>query len=101
MSKPAQTTGHERDGDDPAPAGREVRLLRAKLAPPQARKGVATRGQLLDRLREGHGRKLTLVCAPAGYGKTTLLVQWYEADRQRTPFVWLSADEADSDVVRL
>jgi len=101
MSKPAQTTtGHDRDASDPSPAGREMRLLRSKLAPPQARKGVAPRGQLLDSLREGQGRKLTLVCAPAGYGKTTLLAQWYEADRERTPFVWVSADEADSDPVR-
>ena len=55
---------------------------------------------LLDRLREGRGRKLTLVCAPAGYGKTTVLAQWCEADRQRTPFVWMSADEGDADPVR-
>jgi LuxR family maltose regulon positive regulatory protein len=77
------------------------RLLRAKLMPPQARKGIAPRGQLLDRLREGRGRRLTLVCAPAGYGKTTVLAQWCEADRERTPFVWMSADESDSDPVRL
>ena len=55
---------------------------------------------LLDRLREGRGRKLTLVCAPAGYGKTTALAQWCEADRQRTPFVWVSADAGDADPVR-
>ena len=78
-----------------------VQLLRSKLTPPEARKGIAPRGQLLDRLREGRGRKLTLVCAPAGYGKTTVLAQWCEADRDRTPFVWLSADESDSDPVRL
>jgi ATP/maltotriose-dependent transcriptional regulator MalT len=40
------------------------------------------------------------VCAPAGYGKTTVLAQWCEADRQRTPFVWMSADEGDADPVR-
>ncbi len=78
-----------------------MRLLRSKLLPPQVRKGIAPRGQLLDRLREGRGRTLTLVCAPAGYGKTTLLAQWFEADHGRTPFVWMSADESDSDPVRL
>jgi LuxR family maltose regulon positive regulatory protein len=77
------------------------RLLRSKLAPPATPRSIAQRGQLLDRLREGRGRKLTLVCAPAGYGKTTVLVQWLEADRERTPFVWLSADEGDEDPVRL
>jgi LuxR family maltose regulon positive regulatory protein len=81
--------------------GAPGRLLRSKLMPPQSRKGIAPRGQLLDRLREGRGRKLTLVCAPAGYGKTTVLAQWCEADRDRTPFVWMSADESDSDPVRL
>src|SRR4029079_15589998 len=35
-----------------------------------------------------------------GYGKTTVLAQWCEVDRGRTPFVWLSADESDSDPVR-
>lgn len=68
--------------------------------PPQARKGIAPRGRLLDRLREGRGRKITLVCAPAGYGKTTVLAQWRETDHERTPFVWMSADEGDGDPVR-
>jgi LuxR family maltose regulon positive regulatory protein len=73
---------------------------RSKLTPPQPRHGIAARGWLLDRLREGRGRRLTLVCAPAGYGKTTVLAQWCEADRERTPFVWMSADEGDGDPVR-
>src|SRR6476619_1070812 len=81
--------------------GAAARLLRSKLAPPATPRRIAPRGQLLDRLREGRGRKLTLVCAPAGYGKTTVLAQWLEADRERTPFVWLSADEGDEDPVRL
>jgi LuxR family transcriptional regulator, maltose regulon positive regulatory protein len=81
-------------------SGLRIRLLRSKLAPPQPRTGIATRAGLLDRLREGRGRKLTLVCAPAGYGKTTVLAQWCEADRQRMPFVWMSADEGDADPVR-
>jgi LuxR family maltose regulon positive regulatory protein len=81
--------------------GAGARLLRSKLAPPATPTGIAPRGQLLDRLREGRGRRLTLVCAPAGYGKTTVLAQWLETDRERTPFVWLSADEGDADPVRL
>jgi LuxR family maltose regulon positive regulatory protein len=85
---------------DDATVGPRVRLLRSKLEPPQVRKGIAARGWLLDRLREGRDRRLTLVCAPAGYGKTTVLAQWCEADRERTPFVWMSADERDGDPVR-
>jgi LuxR family maltose regulon positive regulatory protein len=59
------------------------------------------RERLLERLRDGRGRHLTLVCAPAGYGKTTLLVQWEAEDRERTPFVWLSLEEGDADPVHL
>ncbi len=98
MTKGARRAGKGVDVADDATIG--VRLLRSKLTPPQARKSIAARGQLLDRLREGRGRKLTLVCAPAGYGKTTVLAQWCEADLRRTPFVWMSADENDSDPVR-
>jgi LuxR family maltose regulon positive regulatory protein len=100
MEKRVPTTTNDPDAEDVGTSRGRVPLLRSKLEPPQARKGIAPRGQLLDRLREGRGRKLTLVCAPAGYGKTTLLAQWYEADRERTPLAWVSADEGDSDPVR-
>jgi LuxR family maltose regulon positive regulatory protein len=100
VTKRARRAGESVDAADDATVRPRVRLLRSKLTPPQARKGIALRGQLLDRLREGRGRKLTLVCAPAGYGKTTVLAQWCEADRGGTPFVWMSADEGDSDPVR-
>lgn len=102
MTSRARTQGFEEpDAVADATVGPRARLLRSKLLPPQVRKGIAPRGQLLDRLREGRGRKLTLVCAPAGYGKTTLLAQWLEADGGRTPFAWMSADEGDSDPIRL
>src|SRR6185312_4838644 len=90
----------EGDVANDAMVGPRTPLLRSKLAPPRPRAGIATRLLLLDRLREGRGRKLTLVCAPAGYGKTTVLAQWCEAESERTPFVWMSADEGDGDPVR-
>jgi ATP/maltotriose-dependent transcriptional regulator MalT len=97
----AKQTPRASDGaGDDASALAGVLLLRSKLEPPEPRRGIAPRAQLLDRLREGRGRNLTLVCAPAGYGKTTLLAQWRMADSARTPFVWLSADEGDQDPVR-
>jgi ATP/maltotriose-dependent transcriptional regulator MalT len=65
------------------------------------RDGLVPRERLLERLRAGRGQRLTLVCAPAGYGKTTLLVQWQAEDREGAQFVWLSLDEADADPVRL
>ena len=57
--------------------------------------------ELVERLRDGRAQRLTLVCAPAGYGKTTLLAQWQAEDVETTPFVWLSLDEGDADPVRL
>jgi ATP/maltotriose-dependent transcriptional regulator MalT len=65
------------------------------------REGLIERPDLVERLREGRERSLTLVCAPAGYGKTTLIAQWEAADREHMPFAWISLDERDSDPVRL
>ena len=76
-------------------------MLETKLQPPRMRAGLVRRRHLVDRLREGRGRRLTLVCAPAGYGKTTLLGQWQSEDRDRMPFAWLSLDHDDADPVKL
>ena len=76
-------------------------LVATKLRPPLVHGALIERPWLIDRLREGRDRELTLVCAPAGYGKSMLLAQWEEADRDRTPFVWLSLDGHDADPVRL
>ena len=76
-------------------------LVAAKFRPPLAHEALIERPWLIDRLREGRDTTLTLVCAPAGYGKSRLLAQWEAADRDRTPFVWLSLDSNDSDPVRL
>ena len=45
--------------------------------------------------------KLTLVSAPAGYGKTMLLTQWREAEKANSSFAWVSLDEQDNDPARL
>jgi LuxR family maltose regulon positive regulatory protein len=76
-------------------------LLEAKLRPPRMPGRLVRRDRLVERLREGRDRKLTLVCAPAGYGKTTLLGQWEAEDSVHTPFVWLSLDEGDGDPLKL
>ncbi|MEO8395161.1 MAG: helix-turn-helix transcriptional regulator, partial [Chloroflexota bacterium] len=59
---------------------------------------MVIRPRLTDRLNEGLHRKLTLVSAPAGFGKTILVSQWL-ADCDR-PVAWLSLDEGDNDVTR-
>lgn len=55
-------------------------LLGSKLRPPLLREGLVFRPWLLDLLRTGSRRRLTLLSAPTGYGKTTLLAQWRESE---------------------
>lgn len=53
---------------------------------------------MMERLEEGTGRRLTLICAPAGFGKTTLVREWM--DHARTRAAWLSLDSDDREVSR-
>jgi LuxR family maltose regulon positive regulatory protein len=69
-------------------------LLLTKLHPPVVPAQVVARERLFERLRDGRGRRLTLVACPAGFGKTTLLAAWREADAQRRPLAWVTLDEA-------
>jgi LuxR family maltose regulon positive regulatory protein len=85
----------------PVPARATPRIVAAKLRVPVLRETLVPRQHLLELLRQGHGRHLTLVSAPAGYGKTTLLAHWAAEDQQSTPFVWVSLDASDADPVRL
>jgi LuxR family transcriptional regulator, maltose regulon positive regulatory protein len=73
-------------------------LLATKLYIPPARPNVVLRSRLTKRLNEGLQRKLTLIAAPAGFGKTSLASAWI-ADCAR-PAAWLSLDEADNDPPR-
>ena len=75
-----------------------VSILATKLYIPPHRANIVLRSSLSERLNEGLRRKLTLVSAPAGFGKTTLLTEWI-ADCQR-PAAWLSLDEGDNDLAR-
>jgi LuxR family transcriptional regulator, maltose regulon positive regulatory protein len=77
------------------------RIVAAKLRVPVLRETLIPRQHLLEWLRQGRGRLLTLLSAPAGYGKTTLLAQWATEDQQSRQFAWVSLDESDADPVRL
>jgi LuxR family transcriptional regulator, maltose regulon positive regulatory protein len=55
-------------------------LLQTKLAPPRLRPPLVARAALFDRLDAGLDNKLTLLSAPAGFGKTTLVSAWMERD---------------------
>ncbi len=73
-------------------------ILATKLYLPRLRPNVVSRPRLLERLNAGLHRKLTLIAAPAGFGKTTLVSEWVEGiDR---PTAWLSLDEGENDPTR-
>jgi LuxR family maltose regulon positive regulatory protein len=78
-------------------------LLRTKLAPPRLRAALVARDSLLARLDAGLERQLTLLSAPAGFGKTTLVSAWMAARAARhdlPPLAWVSLDAGDNDPVR-
>jgi LuxR family transcriptional regulator, maltose regulon positive regulatory protein len=78
-------------------------ILATKLYLPPPRPGLVSRPHLVAHLNEGLalGRKLSLISASAGFGKTTLLSEWISLFNHLHPRVaWLSLDEADSDPAR-
>jgi LuxR family maltose regulon positive regulatory protein len=76
-------------------------LLTTKLYVPPARPNLISRPRLTEQLNKGLTRKLILISAPAGFGKTTLLSEWRATPAARDmPFTWLSLDEADNDPTR-
>ena len=91
--------------------------LTTKLHPPRVSRELVVRPRLLDRLDRGLDRALTLISAPAGFGKTTLVVQWLQRNDERgmmndeaahhSSFLvhrfrtaWLSLDDGDNDPAR-
>src|SRR5687767_13173229 len=71
-------------------------LVEAKLAAPLTRPGTVSKADAIARLCAG-GVPLVTVVAPAGYGKTTLMAGWAEADPR--PFAWVALDARDDDAV--
>ena len=76
----------------------DTQILATKLYKPPPRSHVVLRPRLTERLNEGLRGKLTLLSAPAGFGKTTLISEWLTSDQ--APAAWLSLDEADNDLAR-
>ncbi len=80
-----------------------IPILTTKLFIPPPRPQVVVRSRLMERLNESLHRKLTLISAPAGFGKTTLMSEWIVGCKRLEPEVyaaWLSLDEGDSDSTR-
>jgi len=75
-----------------------VQRLTTKLYLPPARQALVDRPVLLDQLKDGLRGKLTLVSAPAGFGKTSLVAAWRKDCE--TPLAWVSLDEEDNEPLR-
>jgi len=75
-------------------------ILATKLYIPPPRSKIVLRPRLIERLNEGlnTSRKLTIISAPAGFGKTTLVSEWIASCER--PVAWLSLDEGDNDPAR-
>ncbi len=73
-------------------------ILATKLYLPPARPKAIARPRLIQRMNEGLHRKLTLISAPAGFGKSTLMSEWVAACGR--PVGWLSLDTGDNDPAR-
>lgn len=84
--------------DSPSYTAAGIPLLETKLYIPKWRSGLVSRPRLIEHMHQGVERKLTLVSAPAGFGKTTLLAEWLAtisaSDRAAA---WISLDQGDND----
>ncbi len=75
-----------------------VPIVTTKLYMPRVRPDLVSRTRLVQLLNAGMHRQVTLISAPPGFGKTTVVADWLaSADR---PFAWLSVDENDNDPIR-
>jgi LuxR family maltose regulon positive regulatory protein len=75
-------------------------VFETKLSRPRVRPEHVPRRDLLALLRDGGSRRLTLLAAPPGFGKTTLLAEWAATADGEAAVAWLSLDEDDNDPAR-
>jgi LuxR family maltose regulon positive regulatory protein len=75
-----------------------AQILATKLYIPSPRAKIVLRPRLIERMNEGLEGKLTLISAPAGFGKTTLVSEWIASSGR--PVAWLSLDGGDNDLNR-
>src|SRR5215208_1961606 len=76
-------------------------VLKPKLQAPLPRPEHVVRRSLLDLLRNALDFKVSVISAPTGYGKTTLLAHWRQVEETNVSFAWVSLDEQDNDPIRL
>lgn len=88
----------EKSSANASPPAWRASLILTKMTPPRPPRARVNRSLLLERLKEGSEASLTIVIAPAGFGKTTLLAEWCESLMLGRHVVgWLSLDEDDDD----
>lgn len=75
-------------------------ILTTKFYFPPARSSFVSRPRLVEKLEHGLSGPLTLISAPAGYGKTTLMSEWRNGIGREYPLAWLSLDANDNDLAR-
>ncbi len=92
-TKQGETAQHLLQRRDPLTS-----LLATRLYVPRPRTSLVPRPHLIERLQQGGACALTLISAPAGFGKTTLLAQWLAETRK--PIAWLSLEPEDNDATR-
>jgi ATP/maltotriose-dependent transcriptional regulator MalT/DNA-binding XRE family transcriptional regulator len=97
---PDPTAAEDQVRGSPQRGSRGYPLLLTKLSVPSVRASLVPRPRLSERIEEGTERKLTLVSAPAGFGKTTLLSVWTSELSSGRSVAWLSLDAADNDPAR-
>ena len=83
------------------PEVRSSELLRTKFVPGRIPRRAIVRERCLAKLDEGENRRLTLVCASAGFGKSTIVAQWHQSASRTRPVAWLKLDERENDPVVL
>jgi LuxR family transcriptional regulator, maltose regulon positive regulatory protein len=76
-------------------------VLKPKLRAPLPRSEQLVRRRMFDLLQNATDRKLSIISAPTGYGKTTLLAHWCRVEEAELSFAWVSLDEQDNDPIRL
>jgi len=72
-------------------------MLKTKLNKPIPTSKLIYRKELIEKLESGKEKKLTLVSAPAGYGKSTTIIQW--TDQCNLSYSWYSLDKSDNDII--
>jgi LuxR family maltose regulon positive regulatory protein len=81
--------------------GQQFPILATKLFIPQSRSDTILRPRLSEQLQRGLNGKLTLISAPPGFGKTTMVVEWHASGANGAPpLAWISLDEGDNDLAR-